>query len=119
MHTDRIKAVYAFAFTAVEILGHASLPTTAEEAETWQAMELLELAELQGVDIDVDVIDPIVDRTLKPDGVGPDGRIEFSNHEPDEPQNDRAGPIRLNRQTGSDKWIACGFKLPSARAAMD
>ena len=26
--------------------------------------------------VDVDLIDPIVDKNLKPDGVGPDGRIE-------------------------------------------
>ena len=30
---------------------------------------------------------------------------------------ERAGPIRLNSQAVFDKWIACGFKLPSARAA--
>lgn len=76
LHTDRAKAVYAFAFSAVEILGHAELPGTAQEAETWQALELLGLPPLEGVDINVDLIDPMVDKNLKPDGVGPDGRIE-------------------------------------------
>ena len=30
----------------------------------------------------------------------------------------RAGPIRLNSQAVFDKWIACGFKLPSAKATV-
>lgn len=29
----------------------------------------------------------------------------------------RAGPTRLNSTAVFDKWIACGFKLPSAKAA--
>lgn len=76
LHTDRVKAAYAFSFSAVEVLGHASLPGTADEAETWQALDLLGLPPLDGMDIDVDLIDPIVDKSLKPDGIGPDGRIE-------------------------------------------
>lgn len=77
LHTDRVKAAYAFSFSAVEVLGHASLPGAAEEAETWQALELLGLPSLEGMEINVDLIDPIVDKSLKPDGVGPDGRIEY------------------------------------------
>lgn len=76
IHTDRVKVAYAFAFSAVEILGHASLPDTTDEAETWQALELLRLPKLEGVDVNVDLIDPMVDKNFKPDGVGPDGRIE-------------------------------------------
>ena len=76
LHTDRSKAAYAFSFSAVEILGHDTLPATADEAETWQALDLIGLPPLEGVDVDVDLIDPIVDKNLKPDGVGPDGRIE-------------------------------------------
>ncbi len=76
VHTDRVKAVYAFSFSAVEVLGHASLPDSVDDAETWQALELLGLPRLDGVDADVDLIDPIVDKSLKPDGVGPDGRVE-------------------------------------------
>ena len=76
LHTDRVKAAYAFSFSAVEVLGHAALPGSANEAETWQALELLGLPPLEGIDIDVDLIDPIVDKSLKPDGIGPDGRVE-------------------------------------------
>ncbi len=76
LHTDRSKAAYAFSFSAVDVLGHASLPSTADEAETWQALELLGLPPLDGMDINLDAIDPMVDRTRKPDGVGPDGRVE-------------------------------------------
>ena len=76
LHTDRAKAAYAFSFSAFEILGHDTLPATADEAETWQALDLIGLPPLEGVDVDVDLIDPIVDKNLKPDGVGPDGRIE-------------------------------------------
>lgn len=76
LHTDRAKAAYAFAFSATEILGDASLPSSEAEAETWQAIELLGLPEMEGVDVNVDLIGPIVDKNIKPDGVGPDGRIE-------------------------------------------
>jgi len=31
---------------------------------------------------------------------------------------ERAGPSRLNSTAVFDKWIACWFKLPSARAAV-
>lgn len=78
LHTDRAKAAYAFSFSAVEVLGHASLPGTADEAETWQALELLGLPPLDGVAINLDAIDPMVDKSLKPDGVGPDGRVEHT-----------------------------------------
>lgn len=77
VHTDRAKAVYAYSFSAVEVLGHAVLPGTPEEAETWQELELLGLPPLEGIDISVDLIDPVVDKNLKPEGVGPDGRIEL------------------------------------------
>ncbi len=76
LHTDRAKVAYAFSFSCLHIMGHAVLPSDPALAETWQEAELLGLHQLEGVDINVDVIDPIVDKTLKPDGVGPDGRIE-------------------------------------------
>lgn len=76
MHTDRAKAAYSFSFSSVEILGNAVLPKTVEQAETWQEWELLGLPALEGIDIDVDCIDP-VDRNKKPDGIGPDGHVDF------------------------------------------
>lgn len=78
VHTDRAKAVYAFSFSAVEMLGDAVLPSDPADAETWEALELLGLPELKGIDIRVDSIDPMVDRSLLPHGQthGPDGRIE-------------------------------------------
>lgn len=76
--TDRAKAVYAYSFSAVEVLGNYDLPSDPADAETWQELELLGLPPLDGVDIRVDLIDPIVDRSLLPEGQhhGPDGRIE-------------------------------------------
>lgn len=76
LHTDRAKAAYAFTFAAVETIGHAVLPATAEDAETWQEVELLGLPNFTQIHADVDLIDPIVDKSLAPTGVGPDGRIE-------------------------------------------
>ncbi len=78
LHTDRAKAAYAYSFSAVEVLGHATLPGTADEAETWEALKLLGLPPLDGVDINLDAIDPMVDKSLKPNGVGPDGRVEHT-----------------------------------------
>ena len=75
-HTDRAKVAYAFSFSGLEVMGSAELPSEPAQAETWQEAELLGLHQLEGLDIDVDVIDPMVDKNLKPDGVGPDGRIE-------------------------------------------
>ena len=76
LHTDRAKVAYAFSFSSLEVMGHAALPADPAEVETWQAQELLGLKQLEGVDVRVDVIDPMVDKNLRPDGVGPDGRIE-------------------------------------------
>lgn len=77
-HQDRTKAVYYYSFSATETLGNFDLPSTLEEAETWEELELLGLPDLKGIDINVDLIDPIVDQSLLPEGQhhGPDGRIE-------------------------------------------
>ncbi len=77
LHSDRAKASYSFSFSSVDILGHAVLPTNPDDAETWHELELLGLPQFEGIDINVDVIAPIVDPNLKPDGIGPDGRTEF------------------------------------------
>lgn len=76
LHTDRAKAAYVFSFSAIEVLGHAVLPGDSDDAETWQALELLGLPPLEGLNVNVDLIDPIVDKSLAPNGIGPDGRIE-------------------------------------------
>lgn len=76
LHTDRAKVAYAYSFSSLEVMGHAQAPDEAAAAETWHELELLGLQHLEGLDIDVDAISPMVDKNLKPDGVGPDGRIE-------------------------------------------
>lgn len=78
LHTDRTKAAYAYSFSATELLGNYMLPSDPAQAETWQELELLGLPPLDGLDINVDLIDPIVDRSRLPEGQaqGPDGRIE-------------------------------------------
>lgn len=76
LHTDRAKVAYAFSFSSVEVMGHAQLPHDPAEAETWHEQVLLGLKHLEGLDVKVDLIGPIVDKNLKPDGVGPDGRTE-------------------------------------------
>lgn len=76
LHTDRAKVAYAFSFSSLEVMGNADLPSDPALAETWPEVQLLGLAHLEGVDIRVDAINPMVDKSLKPDGVGPDGRVE-------------------------------------------
>lgn len=78
IHSDRAKAVYAYSFSAERVLGNLELPNDPALAETWQELELLGLPPLEGIDINVDLIDPIVDRSRLPEGQhhGPDGRIE-------------------------------------------
>lgn len=76
LHTDRAKVAYAFSFSGVEVMGNAELPGSEGQAETWHELELLRLKQLEGLDMDVDAISPMVDRSLKPSGIGPDGRIE-------------------------------------------
>lgn len=81
MLIDRSKAVYRFRFYTEFQLGRntpkpgAALPP----AETWQEQVLDGLPLLQGVDMDFDFIDPLVDHNLSL--TGPDGRIEFKTRE--------------------------------------
>lgn len=76
LHTDRAKLAYAFSFSSLEVMGNTELPTHPAQAETWHEAELMGLHQLEGVDMRLDAIDPMVDKNLKPDGVGPDGRTE-------------------------------------------
>lgn len=77
---NRAKAVYRFSFVTGFQLGRNAV---SEPAETWQELEVDGLPSLAGVDIDVDFIDPIVDRNLS--ATGPDGRIEIKTTEELEP----------------------------------
>lgn len=83
MAMNRSLTYYAMTFNAELTVGHLrgvgdSLPDGVEP-ETWQEYELANLPPMDGLDIAVDVIDPIVDPNLqKP---GPDGRIEFQLRE--------------------------------------
>lgn len=73
---NRVKAVYRFSFVTGFQLGRNKV---GEPAETWQELEQDGLPPLAGFDIDVDFIDPIVDRNLS--ATGPDGRIEIKTTE--------------------------------------
>jgi len=71
LQIDRARVWYQFEFGALmEIQG----------TDGWQETELAGLPGFEGVNINVDVIDPIADPNLR--YPGPDGRIEFESHIP-------------------------------------
>ena len=70
---------YGMTFGAELTVGHYNGLPDGAVPETWQEYQLANLPPLEGLDIEVDVIDPIADPNLqKP---GPDGRTEFQQHE--------------------------------------
>lgn len=69
---DRSRAWYRFEFSAEWTLGGGGEP------ETWLEDMLDKLPSLEGVDVNVDAIDPMADPNLKKPG--PDGRIEAELH---------------------------------------
>ena len=73
---NRAKAVYRFSFVTGYQIGRNRV---SEPAETWQELEQDGLPPLEGLNIDVDFIDPMVDRNLS--ATGPDGRIEIKTTE--------------------------------------
>lgn len=76
---NRALTYYGMTFSAELTVGNANGLPDGAVPETWQEYELANLPPLAGLDIDVDVIDPIADPNLhKP---GPDGRIEFQLRE--------------------------------------
>jgi len=81
MVINRSKAVYRFRFYTEFQLGRniARPGEPVPPAETWQEQVLDGLPLLQGVDMNVDFIDPMVDHNLSP--TGPDGRIEIQTRE--------------------------------------
>lgn len=71
---NRARVVYGFRFYADTQLG--SLGGDAHDRpETWPEFEQGQLGQLEGINLHVDFIDPIVDCNLSP--IGPDGRIEI------------------------------------------
>jgi len=68
---DRALVIYRYSFVSAFQLGRND---PSDPAETWHELELDGLPLLQGMDINVDCIDP-ADRNLK--YPGPDGRIEI------------------------------------------
>ena len=70
---NRAKAVYRFQFLTGYQLGRNSVD---QPPETWQELEADGLPALEGIDIAVDFIDPMVDKNLA--AAGPDGRIELN-----------------------------------------
>lgn len=81
MLINRSKAVYRFRFYTEFQLGRneAAYGHPPAPAETWQELEIDGLPPLEGVDMDVDFIDVMVDPNLSP--TGPDGRIEIKTRE--------------------------------------
>lgn len=81
MLINRSKAVYRFRFYTEFQLGRNPVKPgePLAPAETWQEQVLDGLPLLEGVDMDVDFIDPMVDHNLSP--TGPDGRIEIHTRE--------------------------------------
>lgn len=81
MLINRSKAVYRFRFFTEFQLGRnppapgGPMPP----AETWHEQELDGLKPFEGVDYDVDFVDPMFDKNLSP--TGPDGRIEIKASE--------------------------------------
>ena len=73
---SRDKAVYRFSFVTAFQLGRNR---ASDPAETWHEYELDGLPPLEGMNINMDFIDPIFDKNLSL--TGPDGRIEFQARE--------------------------------------
>lgn len=80
---NRATTYYTMTFSSELTVGHAMGLGDGDTPETWQEYELAGLPALIGLDVQVDVIDPIADPNIqKP---GPDGRIEFQLHEDIQP----------------------------------
>lgn len=73
---DENRVVYQFRFFTEFMLGRSD---PAGAPETWQEQVNDGLPLLEGVDMDIDFIDPMVDRNLTERG--PDGRFEFKTRE--------------------------------------
>lgn len=73
---DDNRVVYQFRFFTEFMLGRSD---PAGPPETWQEQVHDSLPALEGVDMNVDFIDPMVDPNLT--DRGPDGRIEFQTRE--------------------------------------
>ncbi|MBV6287359.1 phage tail terminator protein [Pseudomonas aegrilactucae] len=70
---NRARVVYRYSFSAEFQLGRGS---AGDPPETWYEREVDGLPALEGLNVDLDFIDPLVDKNVTP--TGPDGRIEFS-----------------------------------------
>lgn len=73
---NRAKAVYRFSFVTGYRIGRN---VVTDPAETWQEQLQDGQPSFEGIDMDVDFIDPIVDRNRS--SIGPDGRIEIKTKE--------------------------------------
>ncbi|PZW65260.1 Gp37 protein [Pseudomonas sp. URMO17WK12:I1] len=73
---NRFAAVYRFTFVTAYQLGRND---ESAPPETYQELERDGLPPLEGINIGIDFIDPMVDRNLSP--TGPDGRIEINTVE--------------------------------------
>ena len=69
---NRSVAIVVFEFFTEYMVGRY---VKGQDPETWQEAEIAGLKPFDGMDVDVDVIDPIADPNLKKPG--PDGRVEF------------------------------------------
>lgn len=73
---NRARTVYRFTFVTGCRIGRNAAD---QPPETWQELEVDGLPELEGIDFNVDFIDPMVDPNLA--AAGPDGRIELTLRE--------------------------------------
>lgn len=76
---NRALTYFSMTFNAELTVGNLNGLPDGAVPETWQEFELAGLPALEGLNVDVDVIDPIADPNLKKPG--PDGRIEFQLRE--------------------------------------
>lgn len=82
LHISRARVVYQFTFLSSFQLGRGRGGGAGDPialAETWQELVLDGLAPLEGVDMDVDFIDVMVDPNRSP--AGPDDRVEIQTRE--------------------------------------
>lgn len=72
---NRHHVLYRFSWSAQWQLGSGMMGAGDQPPETWPEVERAGLPGFAGVDVGVDVIDPMVDKNLSE--TGPDGRIEM------------------------------------------
>lgn len=73
---NRARSIYRYSFSSEFMLGRTHV---GDPPETWVELELDGLLPLEGIDLNYDFIDPLVDPNLADQG--PDGRVEIQTRE--------------------------------------